>query len=540
MSMEKEALTNTIESDLAKRNRNWDKVDTHLAEKVSKVVRVVEPNESLTKTTVMLGFRAKHLIITVVIENTKYESVSYLDGESAYAKHSLVATDKMTVSSFGVILQYDANNYLQGDVSIFDDRIEIDWTLAGTLTDAGEGVRLLIVSATTHGLGAPSGEGGQTPDPPQGTPLAGKKFVSLGDSITEQNLWQLYITSYFDLAHVNCGVGSTSVAGTANATYPCFWEDSRLNGVKANNPDILTILGGANDWSRDIPIGTDDECGKQLTLKDKTNFKGAYSYIIENLLTWNPYLAIVLLTTTYGDAEADNSLSLTNRDYAEAVKDVAWYYGLTCVDLRGGMGLNSFTAPLLLSDSIHPNTEGAKRIANLVIDKFRSIELIEHEDINIYFYNLGEEKTSWSQGINEITGTSLGTCTISKETDHLFMETALTSGAGGTKNIGYSTDTKIDFSLLNTLYIDIDVELIESGANCLVGLDPVTRTDAYDYFSDLIIKLVSGNTGRKIHSIDVSGITDSRYIKLICGIYNSGSTPLVRSTAKVYRIWGER
>lgn len=28
MAMEKEALTNTIESDLAKRNRNWDKVET--------------------------------------------------------------------------------------------------------------------------------------------------------------------------------------------------------------------------------------------------------------------------------------------------------------------------------------------------------------------------------------------------------------------------------------------------------------------------------------------------------------------------------
>ena len=28
MAMEKEALTNTIESDLAKRNRNWDKIST--------------------------------------------------------------------------------------------------------------------------------------------------------------------------------------------------------------------------------------------------------------------------------------------------------------------------------------------------------------------------------------------------------------------------------------------------------------------------------------------------------------------------------
>jgi hypothetical protein len=31
MAMEKEALTHTIESDLARRNRNWDKIDAHLA-----------------------------------------------------------------------------------------------------------------------------------------------------------------------------------------------------------------------------------------------------------------------------------------------------------------------------------------------------------------------------------------------------------------------------------------------------------------------------------------------------------------------------
>lgn len=30
MSMEKEALTHKIEDDLAARNRNWDKITTHL------------------------------------------------------------------------------------------------------------------------------------------------------------------------------------------------------------------------------------------------------------------------------------------------------------------------------------------------------------------------------------------------------------------------------------------------------------------------------------------------------------------------------
>ncbi|NMB43871.1 MAG: hypothetical protein GX995_07050, partial [Clostridiales bacterium] len=39
MAMEKEALVNKIEDDLARRNRNWDKIDDHLAESASKHIR---------------------------------------------------------------------------------------------------------------------------------------------------------------------------------------------------------------------------------------------------------------------------------------------------------------------------------------------------------------------------------------------------------------------------------------------------------------------------------------------------------------------
>lgn len=46
MAMEKEALTNTIESDLARRNRNWDKVDGHLAESASKHITESGENEN--------------------------------------------------------------------------------------------------------------------------------------------------------------------------------------------------------------------------------------------------------------------------------------------------------------------------------------------------------------------------------------------------------------------------------------------------------------------------------------------------------------
>ena len=39
MAMEKEALTHKIEDDLAARNRNWDKLTSHLAESASKHIK---------------------------------------------------------------------------------------------------------------------------------------------------------------------------------------------------------------------------------------------------------------------------------------------------------------------------------------------------------------------------------------------------------------------------------------------------------------------------------------------------------------------
>lgn len=48
MAMEKEALTHKIEDDLAARNRNWDKVTTHLADYATKVIVEKGSNENGT------------------------------------------------------------------------------------------------------------------------------------------------------------------------------------------------------------------------------------------------------------------------------------------------------------------------------------------------------------------------------------------------------------------------------------------------------------------------------------------------------------
>ena len=67
---------------------------------------------------------------------------------------------------------------------------------------------------------------------------------------------------------------------------------------------------------------------------------------------------------------------LTYTDYSEVSRIVAQYYGLPFIDLHGETGLNRFTETYMLSDRIHPNTVGGKRIAEVVIGKLRMINPI--------------------------------------------------------------------------------------------------------------------------------------------------------------------
>lgn len=201
------------------------------------------------------------------------------------------------------------------------------------------------------------------------------KLTTYGDSIVYRNAWQPFLLNKYDFIHTNLGIGSTTMAYVASVEqeFPCMVNNDRIAEVKNSNPDIIIIMGGTNDCHRNVDIGTDAEFGKSISEKNKANFKGAYSFLIETLLNWKPTLKIILMTPMHSYAEITYSYNNSYDDFAQAVRDIAHYYALNIVDTNNYSGISKFDYSTYTVDGLHPNEAGGKIIANLVNDILEKI-----------------------------------------------------------------------------------------------------------------------------------------------------------------------
>ncbi len=205
-----------------------------------------------------------------------------------------------------------------------------------------------------------------------------KKFIAYGDSITlgagidyaiGVKRWTEYLVERYNIPeYINMGVGYSTLAYHPKNTEKAFCNDERLNVLINEAPDVVTILGGANDYGFDIPIGTESD----IESKNIETFKGAYAYIIDKILTAKTDTTLVLLGmwhNTLGFYAPNPSRLHKMSDYATATKEIAEYFGLPFVDLNE-CGFNKYnfntTDGVFSTDGVHPNAEGTKRIAMVV------------------------------------------------------------------------------------------------------------------------------------------------------------------------------
>lgn len=211
----------------------------------------------------------------------------------------------------------------------------------------------------------------------------GKKLSTLGDSITEQNLWQSFVKDKILFATiVNKGVSNTRISGEINNA---MWQNNRINALPSDT-DVLTIMGGTYDSADSVDIGD-----ISITNQDTNTFVGAYNVLISKLLykfynlssgkysninysgliKSNKFKDIVIYIMT-PPFNANTQYSARLKAIADATKDVAKMWGIPCIDIYYNSGINTENVNALLQDDILPNNLGAKKIASVVVNEMKS------------------------------------------------------------------------------------------------------------------------------------------------------------------------
>lgn len=202
-------------------------------------------------------------------------------------------------------------------------------------------------------------------------------LVSFGDSHVARNLWQQDVVDYFGIAaHVNLGVGGSTVASNSKATVPPFVDAERIAAIEAEAPDTLIIIGGTNDVHLETPLGTVDELKKDLAEKDQTTFFGAYGYLLETLLTWKPSIQIVLCTTPQGYYDTMHPTKYA--EVSQAIREIANHYSLPLADIFAGCGINKVNLATYSDDLIHYNELGNARVASVIIGAIKNSYITEN------------------------------------------------------------------------------------------------------------------------------------------------------------------
>lgn len=144
-----------------------------------------------------------------------------------------------------------------------------------------------------------------------------------------------------------------------------------LKGVDFKKVDYITIMYGANDYMQGRVV--DDPNNKYNT----ATFTGALRNAIESIQVAYPHINIIVLSPTYCYFP-DGTGARTGCDvkdwgfgtmatYVEAERAVCEEYDITFIDNYTNGAINADTADQYMEDSVHPNAEGRKLIAESVI-----------------------------------------------------------------------------------------------------------------------------------------------------------------------------
>ncbi|HEY5555858.1 SGNH/GDSL hydrolase family protein [Acetobacterium sp.] len=196
------------------------------------------------------------------------------------------------------------------------------------------------------------------------SPLDSMVLAGIGDSMTYGNDYLINLTALLNLdSAINYGENGTTIA----SNLACYGGASRAMclryGEMTNTTDLVTVLGGTNDYGFNTPLGT-------LGDVVNTTFYGALKILIEGLYTKYPTQRIFFFTPLQRDWEEDdfvwggvNDIGLTLKQYVDVIKEMCAVYSIPALDLYSTSGITGANLSSYTSDGLHLVAIGNTRIA---------------------------------------------------------------------------------------------------------------------------------------------------------------------------------
>lgn len=162
---------------------------------------------------------------------------------------------------------------------------------------------------------------------------------------------------------INYGRGSSTLASGENSYKPFVDRYLQMD----ENIDIIGVMGGVNDFSRNIPLGSIDDT-------DTTTIYGALNVLADGLKQKYPDAYIFFMSPLPMTTTSANSQGYKMSDVRQAVYDVALKHKLDFLDMYLLSGFEN-EMRLDTTDGVHPSQELvensiAPQIAQFIIENY--------------------------------------------------------------------------------------------------------------------------------------------------------------------------
>lgn len=188
-----------------------------------------------------------------------------------------------------------------------------------------------------------------------------KIWISIGDSLTKPCMYQTLVNYNSEMRIINRSVGGSTLSDNGQDIAIC----KRVLRDLPKSADIITLMAGTNDFSQNVKIGL-------INSSDVTTFYGALNFVVKTLLENYPSTRIILLSPPKLVHQRHKSVNKNgNRieDYAFAIEQVAYVYGIEYIDVCNQSGINETNIKSYTLDGVHLNIKGHKKIAKILKDR---------------------------------------------------------------------------------------------------------------------------------------------------------------------------